>query len=177
VSSKKRIATDGEDLLQLGQQLCFPLYAATNLLQRLYRPLLEPLGLTYSQYLVMLLLWEKEPVSVGGLCDCLHLDLGTLSPLLKRMERSGFITRRRDVNDERRVLIALTTRGHALRADAAVVPKALATSIGLQPGDVLELRGRTQEFVTKLVAAAARPAPARHLRTPPRRSRLGGMLD
>ena len=80
----------------------FPLYAATNLLQRLYKPLLEPLGLTYAQYLVVLVLSAQAPISVGELGACLHLDIGTLSPLLKRMERAGCIKRRRDADDKRR---------------------------------------------------------------------------
>ena len=111
---------EGEDLLRLDHQVCFPLYAATNLMQRLYRPLLEPLGLTYAQYLVMLLLWAQAPMSVGKLRACLHLDIGTLSPLLKRMERSGLITRRRDADDERRVLVALTPLG----APCGIAPEA-----------------------------------------------------
>lgn len=100
----------GEDPLRLDQQVCFPLYAATNLLQRLYKPLLEPLGLTYAQYLVVLVLSAQAPISVGELGACLHLDIGTLSPLLKRMERAGCIKRRRDADDKRRVLLTLTSR-------------------------------------------------------------------
>ena len=99
------------DHLKLDKQLCFPLYAASNLLVKVYRPLLEPLGLTYSQYLVMLVLWERDSVSVGDLGHCLYLDSGTLTPLLKRMENSGFINRRRDSNDERRIIIKLTNKG------------------------------------------------------------------
>ncbi|PWW31736.1 MarR family winged helix-turn-helix transcriptional regulator [Chromohalobacter israelensis] len=103
-----RHAGDAGDWLRLDRQICFPLYAATNLMQRLYRPLLTPLGLTYSQYLVLLVLWERESATVGELRDCLHLDAGTITPLLKRMERGGLVTRSRDRQDERRVIIALT---------------------------------------------------------------------
>src|SRR6516164_10896067 len=100
------VGVDAEfDPLRLDHQLCFPLYAATNLLQRLYRPLLAPLGLTYSQYLVMMALWERSPATVSELRARLHLDNGTVTPLLKRMEQGGFITRRRDPDDERRVII------------------------------------------------------------------------
>ncbi len=112
------MAESSDDPLRLDNQVCFPLYAATNLLQRLYRPLLAPLGLTYSQYLVMLILWERAPVTVGEIGSCLHLDNGTLTPLLKRMERGGFITRNRDPRDERRVLVAPTPHGRELRAQA-----------------------------------------------------------
>jgi DNA-binding MarR family transcriptional regulator len=144
-----------EDLLRLDRQVCFPLYAATNLLQRLYRPLLAPLGLTYSQYLVMLVLWERGKVSVGDLCQCLHLDVGTLSPLLKRMEDSGLITRKRDTADERRVLVAPTQHGRSLHDRALSVPIALAEQTGLTPGEVEDLRVKTRALLAKLVAVAA----------------------
>lgn len=142
-----------DELLRLDRQLCFPLYAATNLIQRLYRPLLTPLGLTYSQYLVMLVLWGREPVSVGDLQECLHLDVGTLSPLLKRMERAGFVTRMRDPDDERRVLIALTPHGRALHDDAREVPLALASRIGVDPAEVQQLHGLTTSLVRRLSLA------------------------
>lgn len=140
-----------EELLLLDNQVCFPLYAATNLLQRLYRPLLEPLGLTYSQYLVMLILWEREPVTVGDIGACLHLDNGTLTPLLKRMERGGFITRSRDPADERRVLIAPTTLGKELRAQALKIPEELAQHIALAPEDTENLRTSVVSLVHLLV--------------------------
>ena len=92
---------DRDDPLLLDRQICFPLYAATNLLNRRYGPVLRPLGLTYPQYLVMLVLWEEEPQTVGGLGARLYLDSGTLTPLLKRMEAAGHVTRSRDPDDER----------------------------------------------------------------------------
>jgi DNA-binding MarR family transcriptional regulator len=144
-----------EDPLSLDRQVCFPLYAATNLLQRLYRPLLTPLGLTYSQYLVMLVLWEREEVSVGELCECLYLDVGTLSPLLKRMEEADLIVRRRDVLDERRVLAAPTALGRSLRDRARDIPKVLAERTGLTTEEVDDIRGKTRTLLMKLVAAAA----------------------
>jgi len=149
------VRNDGktEDLLRLDQQLCFPIYAATNLIQRLYRPLLEPLGLTYSQYLAMLVLWEQEPVTVGQLQSCLHLDVGTLSPLLKRMERQGLVTRTRDANDERRVMIGLTASGKALREAAQQVPLALAERVGADPAELDQLRGLTRSLVGRLIQA------------------------
>src|ERR1700761_624923 len=104
-----------DDPLRLDRQVCFPLYAASNLINRLYRPVLGKLGLTYPQYLVMLVLWEQEPQTVGGLGGRLYLDSGTLTPLLKRMEAAGLVVRQRDTQDERRVQIALTDKGRALR--------------------------------------------------------------
>lgn len=115
--------------LCLDEQLCFPIYAASNLIVKAYRPFLTPLGLTYPQYLVMLVLWEKDCVSVGDLGQILHLDSGTLTPLLKRMETSGLISRSRDPNDERRVLISLKDKGRDLSAEAEKIPKELTKNI------------------------------------------------
>ena len=115
--------------LCLDEQLCFPIYAASNLIVKAYRPFLTPLGLTYPQYLVMLVLWENECVSVGDLGQILHLDSGTLTPLLKRMETSGLINRSRDPNDERRVLISLKDKGRDLSAEAEKIPKELTKNI------------------------------------------------
>ncbi len=141
--------------LLLDRQVCFPLYAATNLMQRLYRPLLEPLGLTYSQYLVMLILWEREPVTVGTIGACLHLDNGTLTPLLKRMEGGGFITRSRDPRDERRVLIALTAHGRELRAQAVKVPETLARKFALAPEDIESFHSSAVSLVKVLAEGIA----------------------
>ncbi|ENX25881.1 hypothetical protein F891_03092 [Acinetobacter sp. CIP 101966] len=115
--------------LCLDEQLCFPIYAASNLIVKAYRPFLAPLGLTYPQYLVMLVLWEKKCVSVGDLGQILHLDSGTLTPLLKRMETSVLINRSRDPHDERRVLISLTDKGRDLSAEAENIPKELTKNI------------------------------------------------
>ncbi|TCB47706.1 MarR family transcriptional regulator [Acinetobacter sp. ANC 4779] len=118
--------------LCLDEQLCFPIYAASNLIVKAYRPFLEPLELTYPQYLVMLVLWEKDSISVGDLGQILHLDSGTLTPLLKRMEKSEIISRSRDPKDERRVLISLKEKGRQLRASAEKIPKELSQSIKLE---------------------------------------------
>lgn len=136
------------DNLNLDQQLCFPLYAASNLIVKVYRPLLEPLGLTYSQYLVMLVLWEKNCVSVGDLGRCLYLDSGTLTPLLKRMEKSGFIIRSRDVHDERRVLISLTQQGLDIKSQAEEIPQKLSEQLNLL--DIRVLRDSMQSLVKVL---------------------------
>lgn len=142
------------DLLHLDRQVCFPLYAATNLLQRLYRPLLQPLGLTYSQYLVMLLLWEHGSATVGTLRDCLCLDAGTITPLLKRMERDGLITRRRDGGDERRVIIAPTPHAVMLKNKAKRIPATLAARIGMETDDAERLQRMAVELVRQLKPVA-----------------------
>jgi DNA-binding MarR family transcriptional regulator len=148
------VAAPGDDPLLLDRQLCFPLYAATNLLNRLYGPVLKPLGLTYPQYLVMLVLWEEEPQTVGSLGARLYLDSGTLTPLLKRMEQAGLVSRTRDAGDERRVLIGLTERGRALRADALHVPQTIARGRSIEEIDSL------REGVRQLVAMLAAPGNA-----------------
>ncbi len=148
------VAAPGDDPLLLDRQLCFPLYAATNLLNRLYGPVLKPLGLTYPQYLVMLVLWEEEPQTVGSLGARLYLDSGTLTPLLKRMEAAGLVSRTRDAGDERRVLIGLTERGRALRADALHVPGTIAGGRSSEEIDAL------RENVRQLVAMLAAPGDA-----------------
>ena len=137
-----------EDPLLLDRQVCFPLYAATNLLNRLYGPVLRQLGLTYPQYLVMLVLWERQPQTVGALGSCLYLDSGTLTPLLKRMEAADYITRTRDPEDERRVVIGLTDKGKALREKAVHVPGTIAN--GRTPEGIEELRESVRNLVAML---------------------------
>ena len=141
---------DDGDPLDLDRQVCFPLYAASNLLNRLYRPILAELGLTYPQYLVMLVLWKKAPRSVGSLSDVLYLDSGTLTPLLKRMETAGLISRTRDAEDERRVLVDLTDKGRDLRSEAEKVPGALADGLGIDEASVTRLRDQVRGLVEAL---------------------------
>lgn len=141
------------DRLRLDNQLCFALYAASGLVTRAYRPLLEPLGLTYPQYLVMLALWEQAPRTVKALGQALELDSGTLTPLLKRLEAAGFVTRTRDAQDERRVQIALTPAGEALREKAAEVPVALACQLQLPLDEIADLRTTLQDLARKMKAA------------------------
>ncbi|MDX5984379.1 MarR family winged helix-turn-helix transcriptional regulator [Sphingomonas echinoides] len=151
---------EDDDFLRLDLQVCFPLYAASNLFSRLYRPVLAKLGLTYPQYLVMLVLWEQAPQSVGALGERLHLDSGTLTPLLKRMEGAGLVTRQRDAADERRVLIALTEQGMALRQQARDVPQTLASGLSLSPEELIELRASVQHLVAVLASAEATVSPS-----------------
>ena len=136
--------------LQLDNQLCFPFYAVSRLITRLYGPLLEELGLTYPQYLVLLALWERDGVSVGELSDRLILETNTLTPLLKRLEKQGRIRRRRSDEDERVVLIELTPEGAALQTRAASVPRALVDALAYPPEDLLELRDSVGRFLEAL---------------------------
>lgn len=134
------------DYLRLDVQLCFALYTATNLVTRLYRPLLEPLGLTYSQYLAMIALWERAPQSVGALGRRLNLDSGTLTPLFKRLEKLGLVTRQRDPDDERRVLVDLTDAGVAMRARAAHIPLTVLGQLPMPVDEVLNLRATLEKL-------------------------------
>ena len=138
------------DPLLLSNQICFPLYAAGNLMGRLYRPLLAELDLTYPQYLVMLALWERDGQGVGELGELLRLDSGTLSPLLKRLQQAGLVERRRAQEDERRVGIFLTAAGHALRARAASVPEAMMCRLPGEPAQLLRLREDLWAFLQAL---------------------------
>lgn len=128
------------EVLRLDRQLCFALYGAANRMTRLYRPLLDVLGLTYPQYLAMLVLWEASPRTVGALGDALDLDSSTLTPLLKRLEAGGLIDRRRDPKDERRVIVALTDKGLALRDQALSVPEQIFCQVGLPLDELTALR-------------------------------------
>ena len=158
-------------LLALDAQICFPVYAATNLITRTYRPLLEPLGLTYPQYLVMLVLWESAPLTVKALGARLLLDSGTLSPLLKRLEERRLVTKRTDPEDARRVVVSLTAGGRALKAAAARVPEALLCRLLAAGGPgaavrVGALRRQLQDLVATLGASLdAHPEELPHPRT------------
>ncbi|PZR05594.1 MAG: MarR family transcriptional regulator [Archangium gephyra] len=138
-------------LLKLDSQICFQFYAATNLIGRVYRPLLEPLGLTYPQYLVMLVLWESGPVTVRALCERLMLESGTLSPLLKRLQQQRLVKKAADPDDARRVIVSLTTKGDALREAAAEVPRSLLCRLleqGGSPESFASLHSQLQALVS-----------------------------
>ncbi len=113
--------------LLLENQLCFPLYACGRKIVGSYTPYLKPLGLTYTQYIVMMVLWEKERASVGQLGETLHLDAGTLTPLLKRLEKAGYVTRERSKEDERITIIAITPEGDALKEECKDIPIKMAS--------------------------------------------------
>lgn len=133
-------STNKDELRRVGRQISFALYSASNRVIRLHRPFLEPLGLTYPQFLVMLALYEDAPRSVGDLGHELGMDNGTLTPLLKRLETAGLLTRTRDTADERRVLIDLTEAGLDLRDEACSVPEMVETACCLSNGQLAELR-------------------------------------
>ena len=124
------------EILRLDNQLCFALYGAANRMTRLYRPILDALGLTYPQYLAMLVLWEASPRTVGALGEALDLDSSTLTPLLKRLEAGGLVSRDRDPEDERRVVVTLTDKGRALRDQAVSIPEKLFCALDM-PLDVM----------------------------------------
>ena len=129
---------DYREAMKLENQLCFPLYAAARNVTGLYTPWLKPLGLTYTQYIVLLVLWEKDGISVTEIGEKLMLDNGTLSPLLKKLENAGYITRQRSREDERVVVIRLTESGRALQEKAGEVPAEVAGCIDL-PADKAQL--------------------------------------
>jgi MarR family transcriptional regulator, organic hydroperoxide resistance regulator len=135
--------------LLLGNQLCFAIYSTAHAFNRVYKPLLKRLGLTYPQYLAMLVLWERDGLSVKDIGERLFLDSGTLTPLLKRLEAAEFIKRTRSTEDERQVLIALTSRGHALREKARALPQAIlaasacsVTELSAMKNQIVVLRDR-----------------------------------
>jgi DNA-binding MarR family transcriptional regulator len=129
------------DLLQLEKQICFPLYAATRAMMQAYQPLLSSLELTYPQYLVLLVLWEKDGLAVKDIGARLYLDSGTLTPLLKRLEDAGIVRRQRSTEDERVVQIFLTTEGKRLKRRAQEVPSALACKLALGTEELVRIRG------------------------------------
>jgi DNA-binding MarR family transcriptional regulator len=132
-------AAQADAWLALDKQLCFALYSASLAMTKVYKPLLAPLGLTYPQYLVMLALWEEDAQSVSGLGAKLALDSGTLTPLLKRLEAQGQLSRERDSGDERRVIVRLTDAGRKLKVAARSVPRAIRRASGCELGEIVEL--------------------------------------
>ncbi len=135
-----RIVTDTDDLLRLENQLCFAVVTAARNVVAIYRPILEPLGLTHPQYLVMLALWERAPRTLNDLAADLALEPATASPLVKRLEADGLVTRQRSSEDERRLEITLTDAGAALRERAVDVPRQVMAAVGMDIGEVAALR-------------------------------------
>ena len=140
----------GTDLLALDRQVCYALAVASRNVIALYKPLLAPMGLTHPQYLVMLALWEEAPLTVSELGRRVSLDPGTLSPLLKRLESSGLITRGRDPHDDRALAVTLTPSGARLRSRAEKVPPAILERLGMELSELEDLR----DGLTRLIAAA-----------------------
>ncbi|MEO8806794.1 MAG: MarR family transcriptional regulator [Burkholderiaceae bacterium] len=129
---------------RLDHQLCFALYSSSLVMTKLYKPVLSSLGLTYPQYLVLLVLWESDAIGVSDLGARLFLDSGTLTPLLKRMEAAGWLTRLRAVDDERRVIVSLTAAGRTLRRKAQHVPNEVACAAGCELDELADLTRRLQ---------------------------------
>ncbi|WP_461101568.1 MarR family winged helix-turn-helix transcriptional regulator [Spirosoma koreense] len=135
------------ELLKLENQLCFPLYAASRLVTQCYQPVLDELGLTYPQYLVLLVLWETDAVSVKVLSEKLRLQSNTLTPLLKRMQEMGLIDRVRSQEDERSVIISLTPKGNQLQSEAPKVVNQLMTNMGLTTEEAHQLYGLLYKLI------------------------------
>jgi len=146
---------DRDDLLKLDNQLCFALVTAARNVVAVYRPVLEPLGLTHPQYLVMLALWEQSPRALGALADELAMEPATLSPLVKRLEAQGLVSRGRSADDERRLAIALTEAGHALRERALEVPGKIMARTGLDVAQIAALRDALAPFAGRRPVATA----------------------
>ena len=137
---KEQITVDEQfDSLLLDKQLCFPLYAAARRVVSLYTPFFKELGITYTQHLVFLVLWEEGCVSVGRLCERLYLDSGTLTPLIKKMEKGGYVRRQRSAEDERIVMIELTDEGRTMRQKVRDIPGKVGACVPLSETDALQL--------------------------------------
>jgi DNA-binding MarR family transcriptional regulator len=150
--ARKPMAADQP--LRLDNQICFAVYSAAHAFNRVYKPLLERLGLTYPQYLVMLVLWERDGVPLKDVGERLFLDSGTLTPLLKRLEAAQFVKRTRSTADERQVLIALTPQGLALKEKARAVPQSILAATACSVGELLSLKNEIVALRDRLNAVA-----------------------
>ena len=148
--------TAPQGMLALDQQLCFAVYSAAHALNRTYKPLLDPYGLTYPQYIALMTLWQEDGRTVKALGARLGLDSGTLSPLLKRLEAAGYITRARDRSDERQVLVTLTDKGRAMERDALAIRMEIGKATGCTLEALQALTGELQAMTERLEAGAAR---------------------
>jgi DNA-binding MarR family transcriptional regulator len=140
----------------LDEQLCFALYTASRAMTSCYRPMLDAMGLTYPQFLVLLVLWERGDSSVTGIGTALQLETGTLSPLLKRLESTGFITRTRQAEDERSVVVGLTDAGRALEERAATVQREVSDATGMTDDEIAALRATLRRLTGNLRATGSR---------------------
>jgi MarR family transcriptional regulator, organic hydroperoxide resistance regulator len=150
--ARKSMAADQP--LRLDNQICFAIYSAAHAFNRIYKPLLDRLGLTYPQYLVMLVLWERDGVPLKDIGERLFLDSGTLTPLLKRLEAAQFIRRTRSSEDERQVLIALTPQGQALKEKARAVPQSILAASACSVGELLSMKNEIVALRDRLKAVA-----------------------
>lgn len=138
------------DILKLDNQLCFALYACTREVTKMYQPYLDKLGLTYTQYITMLVLWENPKISFKDLSSKLFLDSGTLTPLLKKLENMGLVDRKRDPSDERSVIISLTTKGEEMKEAALHIPRNILCSTGLSAEEAIALREQIKGILNQL---------------------------
>lgn len=141
------------DQLKLENQLCFPLYAASRLIIRQYQPYLDKLGVTYPQYLVLMVLWEKDALSVNDIAKKLILNTNTITPLLKRMESMNILSRQRSSDDERKVVVSLTEKGLNMREEASEIPLDLGASLAcanMSISDLMDLKERLHKFIDSI---------------------------
>ena len=134
-AERKKTMEDKYDCLKLENQLCFPLYACSKEIIRRYKPFLDELDLTYTQYLAMMVMWDRGEMNVKHLGECLYLDSGTLTPVLKKLESKGYVIRSRSREDERNLIVTITDKGRQLREEALRVPEAMSSCVSLDPGD------------------------------------------
>lgn len=139
-----------DEILKLDNQLCFALYACAKEVTRIYKPFLDKLGITYTQYITLLVLWEQDCITVKELGKKLYLDSGTLTPLLKKLENLGVLERIRDTKDERNVFVKLTDKGINMKNEVVEIPKEVFCSTGLSPEDALELKERLRFLLVSL---------------------------
>ena len=137
------------DELKLDRQLCFPLYACSREIIKQYKPYLDPLDLTYTQYITMLVLWERRNINVKTLGDILYLDSGTLTPLLKKLETKGLVTRKRSCEDERNLIVSITEAGEALKEKALHIPTQLKEGVNLTPEECLALYNILYKYLNR----------------------------
>ena len=142
--------TEVDDLLLLERQLCFALAVTSRSVIGAYKPILEPLGLTHPQYLVMLTLWEREPRSLKEIATVLRLEPATLSPLVKRLEAAGYVSRERSAHDERQLALRLTPRGEALRQEARAVPMQVVEALGVDLDELTDLHARLTSVLQRI---------------------------
>lgn len=141
-----------DEVLKLENQLCFPLYACSKEVVKLYRPFLDKLGITYTQYIALMVLWQDGDVSVKELGDRLYLDSGTLTPLLKKLEQQGLVSRKRSEEDERVVMISVTEQGKALKEQAKEIPMQLGKCIPLEPQEAMQLHQLLHKLLNQMKA-------------------------
>lgn len=145
---------DYKEAMKLDNQLCFPIYAASRVITSLYTPYLKPLGLTYTQYILFLVLWEKDGLTVGEICKRLMLDSGTLSPILKKLRQQGYIEKQQNTTDERSFIITLTDKGRELQIQAKDIPLQVGSCVKLAPEKALQLRDMLNELLENQTADA-----------------------